>query len=145
MQSTRQNKICSLIQKDMGDIFLREMKPVLGPSLITVTRVRITPDLSIARIHVSIMVIGEGTPESILALIRENTPDLRRRLGLREGKQLRIIPHLEFYLDDSLDYIENIERLLKNLKLRVSLLYATSSPASSGRWSTSSRGFPLWD
>ena len=114
MQSTRQNKICSLIQKDMGAIFLREMKPVLGPSLITVTRVRITPDLSIARIHVSIMVIGEGTPESILALIRENTPDLRRRLGLREGKQLRIIPHLEFYLDDSLDYIENIERLLKN-------------------------------
>lgn len=97
----------------MGDIFLREMKPVFGPSLITVTRVRITPDLSIARIHVSIMVIGDGTPESILELIRENTSDLRRRLGLREGKQLRIIPHLEFYLDDSLDYIENIERLLK--------------------------------
>lgn len=97
----------------MGDIFLREMKPVFGPSLITVTRVRITPDLSIARIHVSIMVIGDGTPESILELIRENTSDLRRRLELREGKQLRIIPHLEFYLDDSLDYIENIERLLK--------------------------------
>ena len=113
MQSTRQNKICRLIQQDMGDIFLREMKPVFGPSLITVTRVRITPDLSIARIHVSIMVIGDGTPESILELIRENTSDLRRRLGLREGKQLRIIPHLEFYLDDSLDYIENIERLLK--------------------------------
>ena len=68
---------------------------------------------SVAHIHVSIMVIGDGTPESILALIRENTADLRRRLGLREGKQLRIIPHLEFYLDDSLDYIENIERLLK--------------------------------
>ena len=113
MQSTRQNKICSLIQKDMGDIFLREMKSVLGPSLITVTAVRITPDLSVARIHVSVMVIGEGTQEGILALIRENTSDLRRRLGLREGKQLRIIPHLEFYLDDSLDYIENIERLLK--------------------------------
>ena len=113
MQSTRQNKLCRLIQQDMGDIFLREMKPVFGPSLITVTRVRITPDLSIARIHVSIMVIGDGTPESILELIRENTSDLRRRLGLREGKQLRIIPHLEFYLDDSLDYIENIERLLK--------------------------------
>ena len=114
MQSTRQNKICRLIQQDTSDIFLREMKPVLGPSLITVTGVRITPDLSIARIHVSIMVIGDGTPEGILELIRENTSDLRRRLGLREGKQLRIIPHLEFYLDDSLDYIENIERLLKN-------------------------------
>ena len=62
---------------------------------------------------VSLMMIGGGTKEELLALIRENTPDLRRRLGLREGKQLRIIPHLEFYLDDSLDYIENIERLLK--------------------------------
>jgi ribosome-binding factor A len=80
---------------------------------VTVTQVRITPDLSIARIYVSLMMIGGGTKEELLQLIRENTADLRRRLGLREGKQLRIIPHLEFYLDDSLDYIENIERLLK--------------------------------
>lgn len=113
MQSTRQNKICRLIQQDMGDIFLREMKGVLGPSLITVTGVRITSDLAIARIYVSIMVIGEGTQDSLMALIRENSSDLRRRLGLREGKQLRIIPQLEFYLDDTLDYKENIERLLK--------------------------------
>ena len=113
MQTTRQNKICRLIQQDMGDIFLREMKGVLGPSLITVTNVNITPDLSIARIYVSIMVIGQGSPDSILAIIRENTSDLRRRLGLREGKQLRIIPQLEFFLDDTLDYIDNINRLLK--------------------------------
>ena len=113
MQSTRQNKICRLIQQDMGDIFLREMKPVLGPSLITVTNVTVTPDLSIARIYVSIMVIGQGTPDGIIALIRDNTSDLRRRLGLREGKQLRIIPQLEFFLDDTLDYIDNINRLLK--------------------------------
>lgn len=113
MQSTRQNKICRLIQQDMGDIFLREMKSVIGPSLITVTEVRITPDLSIARIYLSIMVIGEGTVDSIMALIRANTADLRRRLGMREGKQLRIIPQLEFYIDDTLDYIDNINRLLK--------------------------------
>ena len=97
----------------MGDIFLKEMKSVLGPSLITVTELRITPDLSIARIYVSIMVIGEGTPDSIMALIRANTSDLRRRLGMREGKQLRIIPQLEFFIDDTLDYIDNINRLLK--------------------------------
>ena len=97
----------------MGDIFLREMKSVLGPSLITVTDVRITSDLSIARIYVSIMVIGERTPDSIMALIRANTSDLRRRLGMREGKQLRIIPQIEFYLDDTLDYMDNINRLLK--------------------------------
>ncbi len=113
MQSTRQNKICRLIQQDMGDIFIREMKPVLGPSLITVTAVRITPDLSIARIYVSIMPLGGVSADSVMALIRENTADLRRRLGMREGKQLRIIPQLEFYLDDTLDYIDNINRLLK--------------------------------
>lgn len=113
MQSTRQNKICALIQKDMGDIFLREMKPTLGQSLITVTEVRITPDLSIARIYVSILPIGGVGKDAVMALIRDNTSDLRRRLGIREGKQLRIIPHLEFYLDDTLDYMENIERLLK--------------------------------
>lgn len=113
MQSTRQNKICRLIQQDMGDIFLREMKPVLGASLITVTGVRITPDLSIARIYVSIMPLGGATQEGVLTLIRDNTADLRRRLGLREGKQLRIIPQLEFFLDDTLDYIDNINRLLQ--------------------------------
>ncbi len=124
MDSTRQQKIARLIQQDMSEIFLKEMKPKLGNSLITVTTVRITPDLSIARLHVSLMPIGElpatptrdaakATPDNLLAAIKELTPDLRRRLGLKEGKQLRIIPHLEFYLDDSLDYAERITQLLK--------------------------------
>ena len=79
MQNTRQNKICRLIQQDMGDIFLREVKSCQWPadseadleslrkSLITVTEVRITPDLSIARIYLSIMVIGNGTADGIMA------------------------------------------------------------------------------
>lgn len=92
---------------------MKETKPLFGNSLITVTRVRITPDLAIARIFVSIYPIGDVTKASVLEAIQANTADLRWRLGLREGKQLRIIPQLEFYLDDSLDYIENIENLLK--------------------------------
>ena len=114
MQTTRQNKISRLIQTDLGDIFVREMKSTLGQSLITVTKVTITSDLSIARIYVSIMPLGGATKEGVMQAISDNIGDIRRRLGLRESKQLRIIPHLEFYLDDSLDYIENIERLLKN-------------------------------
>jgi ribosome-binding factor A len=106
----------------MGDIMLKEMKPVLGNSLITVTEVRVTPDLSIARIFVSIYPIGQmpavepataATKELVMAAIKANTADLRRRLGIREGKQLRIIPELEFFLDDTLDRMENIEKLLK--------------------------------
>jgi len=124
MDSTRQNKISRLIQQDLGDIFLREMKPVLGNSLITVTGVRVTPDLSIARIHISIMPLGQipayadrpaepATKQGIIDAILTYSSDIRRRLGLREGRQLRIIPQLDFFLDDSLDYIENIEKLLK--------------------------------
>lgn len=86
---------------------------MLGQSLITVTGVRITSDLSIARVHVSIFPIGGATKEQVMEGIVDNMADIRRRLGLREGKQLRIIPTLEFYLDDSLDYAENIDRLLK--------------------------------
>ena len=125
MESTRQNKIARLIQQDLGDILLKEMKPVLGQSLITVTKVRVTSDLSIARCYISIFPVGTmpvtaDTPEGtkadkqlVINAMLTHQGDIRRRLGMREAKQLRIIPNLEFYLDDSLDYIENIERLLK--------------------------------
>lgn len=106
----------------MGSIFLKEMKPKLGSSLITVTEVRITPDLSIARIFVSILPIGTmpetnppapATKDAVMAAVNANNADLRRRLGILEGKQLRIIPQLEFFLDETLDRLENIEKLLK--------------------------------
>ena len=125
MQTTRQNKISRLIQQDLGEIFLTEMKPVLGNSLITVTGVRISPDLSIARVHVSIMPIGvipdakggqphPATKQGLIDAILTYSADIRRRLAMREGKQLRIIPRLEYYLDDSLDYAEHIDQLLKS-------------------------------
>lgn len=122
MESTRQNKIARLIQQDLGSIFLKEMKPKLGNSLITVTEVRITPDLSIARAYVSILPIGSmpetnppspASKESIMAAIAVNTTDIRRRLGILEGKQLRIIPEIEFYLDETLDKMEKINKLLQ--------------------------------
>ena len=135
MDTTRQNKISRLIQQDLGDIFLKEMKPKIGNSLITVTKVRVTSDLSIARVYISIFPVGDmpvthgspmhpaketiiqpqkATTQLVIDAILTHAADIRRRLGLREGKQLRIIPNLEFYLDDTLDYIENIEKLLKN-------------------------------
>lgn len=96
------------------------MKSKIGNSLVTVTKVRVTSDLSIARAYISIYPVGtmpetgeKATTQGVIDAILTYATDIRRRLGLREGKQLRIIPNLEFYLDDTLDYIENIENLLK--------------------------------
>ncbi len=111
METTRQNKISRLIQKDMGEIFIK-MSHHFTNAMITVTTVKITPDLSIARIYVSIF--SPRGKDEIIKLIKEKKNEFRHELALREGKQLRIIPHLEFYIDDSLDYIENIDKLLKN-------------------------------
>ena len=111
METTRQNKISRLIQKDMADILQKEGKDLFHGVLISVTRVRITSDLSIARVYLSIFPSEKG--ESILLEIKKLHSKLRGLLGLKVGKQLRIVPQLDFHLDDSLDYIDNIDRLLK--------------------------------
>ncbi len=114
MDSTRQQKIARLIQKDMGSIFQQKAKDWFSGALITTTIVRVTKDLSIARVYVSIYAINGMKSEEILAQIKTKTSELRNELGIRVKNQLRIIPHLEFFIDDSLDYLENIERLLKS-------------------------------
>ncbi|MBO4740100.1 MAG: 30S ribosome-binding factor RbfA [Bacteroidales bacterium] len=113
MENTRQQKISRLLQQEMGKIFQQETKSIFGSTMITVTEVRISPDLSVAKVWVSIMPLGGAKKEDVMTAIKDNTSDLRRRLGMRVGKQVRIIPQLTFFLDDSLDYIQNIERLLK--------------------------------
>lgn len=110
MDSQRQLKIARLIQKEIGDIFQREGRSKFGPGMITVTHVKITKDLSIARIHVSLFNISDKN--ELLTVIRSHGNDIRYQLGKRIRNQVRIIPELEFFIDDSLDYIENIEKLL---------------------------------
>ena len=109
MESTRLNKINRLIQKELGDIFLLQTKALPGV-LISVTVVRVTSDLSLARVYLSIFPAGKSA--ELLESIRANTKSIRFDLGQRVGKQLRKIPDLSFYLDDSLDYLENIDQLL---------------------------------
>ena len=110
MDSNRQQKINRLIQKELSEIFLIETKKMSGV-LISVTHVRVTPDLSIARAHLSVFPSEKG--DEIIQNINDNMKTIRFELGKRVGKQLRIIPELFFHLDDSLDYIENIDNLLK--------------------------------
>ena len=111
MDSTRQNKIARLIQKDLAEIMQRESKNMFPGILVSVTKVRVSPDLSIARAYLSIFPSEKGAVT--LQEIKSHQSRIRGLLGSKVGKQLRIVPQLDFHIDDSLDYIENIDRLLK--------------------------------
>ena len=108
--STRQNKISRLIQREMADILLKLNKTKFSGKLISVSVVRVTKDLGIARIYLSIF--PSEFSEEIVSELSATNKQLRGELGRRVGKSLRVIPNLEFYIDDSLDYIENIDKLL---------------------------------
>lgn len=111
MDSTRQQKMARMLQKEMGDIFEIEMRRLFPNSMITITKVNVTKDLSIARFYLSIFALRDKKPE--LEAVREHIPGFRYRLGNQIRRQVRIIPHIEFFEDDSLDYIENLEKLMK--------------------------------
>ena len=108
--STRQNKISRLIQREMADILLKLNKARFSGKLISVTQVRVTKDMGIARIYLSIF--PSEFSKEIIEEIKLVTNQLRGELGRKVGKSLRVIPELEFYIDDSLDYIDNIDKLL---------------------------------
>lgn len=110
METTRQQKISRLIQKELSEIFLLQTKAMPG-ALISVSAVRISPDMSIARVYLSIFPSDKGA--EIINNINEHKKAIRYELGTRVGKQLRIIPDLKFFVDDSLDYIDKIDELLK--------------------------------
>ncbi|SRR5690554_2031161 len=109
--STRQNKLSRLIQREMSDILLQLTKTNYHGKLISVTIVRVTKDMGLARIYLSIY--PSTSANEILSEIQLHSKAIRGDLGRRIGKVVRIIPELEFYIDDSLDYIEHIEDLLK--------------------------------
>jgi len=111
MDSTRQKRISRLVQKEMGEIFRAEAREITHGAMVSVTVARVTSDLSIAKIYLSIF--PSEKKEAIFNNILHHNSKFRYLLGLKVGKQLRIIPELQFYIDDSLDYIENIDNLLK--------------------------------
>ncbi len=111
MDSTRQQKVSRLLQKDLADIFQKEAVSLCGGALVSVTIVRVAPDLSFAKVYISIFVPG-GNTASVFALVQQNTKKIRTMLAQRVGKQLRVVPELVFAIDDSLDYIEHIDNLL---------------------------------
>lgn len=112
METTRQQKIAKQIQKDIAEIFQKEGAGIVRGSLVTVTAVRVSPDFGYAKIYVSIFPFDRS--ESVMGEIGRNNWFIRRALGQRIRNQLKNIPELQFFLDDSLEYIEGIDRALKN-------------------------------
>lgn len=110
METTRQLKIARLLQKELGEIFMLYAKKMNG-TIISVTNVKISPDLSIS--HVSLSIFPGDKVAATLLQVKQDTKQLRFDLGKRVKNQLRIIPDLVFHLDDTLDYLENIDLLLK--------------------------------
>ncbi|MDE7136169.1 MAG: 30S ribosome-binding factor RbfA [Muribaculaceae bacterium] len=110
MESTRQAKIARLLQKELSEIFRLQTAKTHG-TLVSVSNVRISPDLSIARVYLSVFPSDKG--KEILDNITRSAKTVRYELAQRVRFQLRKTPELSFYLDDSLDYIENIDNLLK--------------------------------
>jgi ribosome-binding factor A len=111
METTRQHKIARLLQKDLGEIFQAMGRDNFPGNMITVTKVYVSPDLFIAKAYLSLY--GKTEKNDLLTQIKEHRKEIRLKLGNRIHNQVRSIPELDFFIDDSLDYIENIDNLLK--------------------------------
>ena len=110
MQETRQNRIARLLQKELSLIFQSQTRSMRGV-MVSVTRCRISPDLSVCTAYLSIF--PPERADELMANITANKKTIRYELGTRVRNQLRIIPELRFFVDDSLDYIAHIDELLK--------------------------------
>jgi ribosome-binding factor A len=112
MESTRQKKVSRLIQKELADIFLKKGNEFAHGKLVSITRVRVSPDLSFAKVYISIF--PATNQEDVLHSIQELSSKIRYELGQKVRSQLRIVPDIAFHIDDSLDYIDKIDKLLKS-------------------------------
>ncbi|MGV3705679.1 MAG: 30S ribosome-binding factor RbfA [Arcticibacter sp.] len=113
MESKRQQKFAGVIQKDLAEIFQREGMNFLPNMLVTITKVRMTPDLAIARVFLSFF----NSRDSGLALntIKAHASEIRYKLGARIKNQARIIPHLEFFIDDTNEYVERMDQIFDKI------------------------------
>ncbi len=112
MESTRQQRIARLLQKELSEIFLLEAKKEMPGILISVSEVRVSPDLGIAKAYLSIF--PTNVTEQVMKFVEEKNKHFRYELAARVRHQLRKVPELTFFADESLDYLENIDKLLNN-------------------------------
>ena len=113
MESKRQQKFAGVIQEDLAAIFQREGMSFLPNTLVTITRVRVTPDLALARVFLSFF--NNTTTQSALQTIKLHASEIRYKLGARIKDQVRIIPQLEFFVDDTNEYVERMDKIFDKI------------------------------
>ncbi|HZX58543.1 MAG TPA: 30S ribosome-binding factor RbfA [Mucilaginibacter sp.] len=113
MESKRQQKFAGVIQQDLAAIFQREGMTLLPNTMITITKVRVTPDLAIARVFLSFF--NNGNNQLALNTIKAHASEIRYKLGARIKDQVRIIPQLEFFVDDTSDYVERMDKIFDKI------------------------------
>ncbi len=112
-ESKRQQRFAGVIQQDLAELFQREGNVWAPGAFITVTTVRVTPDLSIARVYLSFL--NTKTAKEDLKQIQTKTSEIRYKLGIRIKNQARIVPQLEFFLDDTNEYVEHMDKLFAEI------------------------------
>jgi ribosome-binding factor A len=115
MESKRQQQYAKLIKQDLSEIFQKDMQATFGKAFVTITDVKVTPDLAIARAYLSFMLTNDK--DGLLHDIREKSKQIRGTLGNKLRHQVRIIPNLEFYVDDTAEYAAHMDALISNLDI----------------------------
>jgi ribosome-binding factor A len=113
--STRQQKFSRLIQKEISDIFQRDKRGILENTMVSITDVNVSPDLSVASIYISMMLVKDK--QKVLDRLNVNKKEIRKALGERIGKQVRVVPELIFYVDETEENAQRIEDIIKNLNI----------------------------
>ncbi|MCU0383250.1 MAG: 30S ribosome-binding factor RbfA [Cyclobacteriaceae bacterium] len=113
--STRQQKVAKLIQKEMSDIFLRDKRSVLGNAFISIIEVKMSPDLSLAKFYLSMMLASDKN--KVLEILNDHKKEFRKLLGDKVGKQLRIVPEIAFFIDEVEERAQRMDDLLNNLHI----------------------------
>lgn len=114
MESKRQQKYSKLIQKELGEIFQKEAKPLVGNAMVTVVRVIMSPDLSVAKINLSLLLANN---QELFDKINDHKKEIRKHLGKRIGKSVRIIPEIAFFMDESASYAQHMDKVISSLDI----------------------------
>lgn len=114
MESKRQQKYSKLIQKELGDIFLKESKLLVGKAMVTVTRVLMSPDLGLAKAYLSFLLVD---PATTFKLVNDHKKEIRHQLAKRIGKSVRVIPELAFFPDESAAYAQYMDKVISDLNI----------------------------